>query len=90
MRAIRKVTSCELLPKQATRNNLIIYKNTYILKLLLNAVTTVIEQGISFCMPVSMKYAACELCHVLTLSINSSLLLKRCDPNQFFRSVNRW
>jgi hypothetical protein len=63
-------------------------KNTYILKLLLNLVTAGIEalvSGNKFCMPVSKKSAACELSHVLTPSINSSLLLKRCDRNQFFR-----
>jgi hypothetical protein len=31
-------------------------------------------------MPVSKKSAAIELSHVLTPSINSSLLLKCCDP----------
>jgi hypothetical protein len=34
--------------------------------------------------PVSNKSAAYELSHVLTPSINFSLLLKHCDPNQFF------
>jgi hypothetical protein len=63
----------------------------YILKLLLNVVITGIEalvSGVSFCMPVSEKSAACELSHVLTHSINS-LLLRHCDPNQFFY-INRW
>jgi hypothetical protein len=32
--------------------------------------------------------ATCELSHILTPSIKSSLLLKRCYPNQFFRYVN--
>jgi hypothetical protein len=41
--------------------------------------------GISFCMPVSKKSAACDLSHVLTPTITSSLLSKWCDPNQFFR-----
>jgi hypothetical protein len=44
-----------------------------------------LSRGLSFCTPVWMKSAACELSHVLTPSINSSLLLKRCDLNQFFR-----
>jgi hypothetical protein len=60
----------------------------HILKLLLNVVTAELRhlyQGISFCTPVSKKSAACEFSHVLTPSINSSLLLNHCDPNQFFR-----
>jgi hypothetical protein len=61
-----------------------IQKNMYILKLLLNIVTTGTEAlvilGNKFCMPVSKKSAACELSHILTPSINSSLLLKCCDP----------
>jgi hypothetical protein len=36
-------------------------------------------------MPVSNKSATCELSHVFTPSINYSLLLKHCDPNQFFQ-----
>jgi hypothetical protein len=44
MRAIRKVTSGELLKKQAMQKNIYIYtKNTYILKLLLNVVAAGIE-----------------------------------------------
>jgi hypothetical protein len=66
----------------------------YILKkLLLNAVATGIEAlilGNKFCMPVSSKSAVCELSQVLTPSINSSLLLKCCDPNQFYKYVNGW
>jgi dTDP-4-amino-4,6-dideoxygalactose transaminase len=46
--------------------------------------------GISFCMPVSEKSAACELSLILTPSISYSLLLKCCDPNQFFRYINKW
>jgi hypothetical protein len=43
-RAIRKVTSGELLAKQAMKRKLIIYKKSkYILKLLLNVVTAGIE-----------------------------------------------
>jgi hypothetical protein len=38
-------------------------------------------------MPKSKKSAACELAQVSTPSINSSLLLKRLDLNQFFRQV---
>jgi hypothetical protein len=43
-------------------------KNTYILKLLLNTVTTGIEAlvlGNKFFMPVTKKSAACELSHIL-------------------------
>jgi hypothetical protein len=43
MRDIRKVTSGELLTKQATRKKLLYIKITYILKLLLNVVTAGIE-----------------------------------------------
>jgi hypothetical protein len=44
MRAIRKVTSSELLTKQALKKkNLLDTKNVYILKLLLNIVTSGIE-----------------------------------------------
>jgi hypothetical protein len=55
-------------------------KNMYILKVLLNIVTTgiealVISGGISFCMPVSKKSAACELSHVLTPSINYYIIV---------------
>jgi hypothetical protein len=39
MRAIRKVTSSEVLTKQAIRKKIIIHKNIYILKPLLNVVT---------------------------------------------------
>jgi hypothetical protein len=61
----------------------------YTLKLLLDIVTVGIEEalvvlGNTICMPMSKKSAACEFSHVLALSINS-LLLKRCDPDQFFR-----
>jgi hypothetical protein len=40
MRAVRKVTSHELLRKQALREKKYYIKNTYILMLFLNAVTT--------------------------------------------------
>jgi hypothetical protein len=90
--AVRKSTSGELLTKQAMRKNLLYPKIMYILKLICNVVTAGTEAlvvwGISFCMPVLKKSAACELSHILKLSINS-LLLKRCDHNQFFRYVNR-
>jgi hypothetical protein len=36
------------------------------------------------------KLVTCELHHVLASSLNSSLFLKHCDLNQFFRWVNRW
>jgi hypothetical protein len=59
-------------------------KYTYILKLHLNPATSEIEKlvvwGNKFCTPVSKKFAACELIHVLTPSINSSLLLKQAVP----------
>jgi hypothetical protein len=61
----------------------------YILKLLLNIATAGIEGliilGNKFCMSVSKNSAACELSHVLTSSISSSLFLKSYDHNQFFR-----
>jgi hypothetical protein len=42
-RAMRKVTSGEMLTKQATSKKLLYTNNTYILKLLLNVVTAGIE-----------------------------------------------
>jgi hypothetical protein len=86
-RAIRKVTSSELLRKQATGKNYYIQKYIYILNVLLNLVTAGIEvlvSGDKFLYACVKESAACELSHVLTLSINSSLLLKRCDLNQLF------
>jgi hypothetical protein len=66
----------------------------YILKLILNVVTAEIEAfvilGKKFLYACVRKSAACELSHILTPSMNSSLLLKCYDPNQFFRYVNRW
>jgi hypothetical protein len=44
--------------------------------------------GISSCMPMSKKSAACELSHVLTPSINS-LLFKCCDHNQLIIQVGK-
>jgi hypothetical protein len=81
---IREVISGELLTKQAIKKHLLYTKNTYIFKRFLNLVTAG-NEALRFCMPVSKKSAACELSHVFTPSINSSLLLKRCDRNQFFR-----
>jgi hypothetical protein len=61
MSAIYKVTSGELLTKQAMRKQILLYtKNMYILKLLLNVVTAGIGAlvlGNNFCTPVSKKRA---------------------------------
>jgi hypothetical protein len=60
----------------------------YILKPLLNLVTARIEAFVSrsnFLYACVKEVRPCELNYVLTPSINSSLLLKSCDPNQFFR-----
>jgi hypothetical protein len=43
MRAVWKVTFIEMLTKQAMRKTILYTKNTYILKLVLNVVTTGIE-----------------------------------------------
>jgi hypothetical protein len=79
MRAIWKVTSSELLTKQAMRKKNVIYKKE-VLKLFLSVVTAGVEAlvllGNSLCIPVSKKSAVCELGHILTPSINSLLL--RC------------
>jgi hypothetical protein len=88
MRAIWKITSSEGLNKQAKRGkNCITYKRTYTLKLLLNEVTDGIEAlvilGNTFLY--ACACACMQLSHVLTPSINSSLLLNCCDLNQFFR-----
>jgi hypothetical protein len=58
------------------------------LKLLLNVVTAEIE---AFVILGSTFLYACvkEVSHVLTSLINS-LLLNRCDRNQFFMYINRW
>jgi hypothetical protein len=87
MRAIRKVTSGDQLTKQAMRNK----NNTYILKLLLNVVTagieTLIITGNKF-LYVCVKEICCLSAESrFEPSINSSLLLKRCDPNQFFNQA---
>jgi hypothetical protein len=61
-RAIRKVTSGELLTKQAMRKNVIIYRNMYILKLLLNVVTAGIDALVS---ENKVLYACVkEVCHL--------------------------
>jgi hypothetical protein len=65
-RVIRKITSGVLLTKQAITKDYYVPKNTYILvfKTFLSAVTPELRhlyRGISFCMPVSKKSAACEL-----------------------------
>jgi hypothetical protein len=55
------------------------------LKLRLSVVTAGIEVVASenkFLNAYVKESAACELSYILTPSINSSLLLKRCDPNQ--------
>jgi hypothetical protein len=66
MRTIRKVTSGELLTRQATRKKVIAFKIYYILHLFLNVVTPGIEalvSGNKYFMPVSTKFAACEFTH---------------------------
>jgi hypothetical protein len=75
------------MPAQEATRKILYTKNMYLLKLLLNVVTagieTLVMSGNKFCTPVSKKTAVCELSH-------SSLLLKCCDPNQFFGQENRW
>jgi hypothetical protein len=66
MRAIQKVTSGELLTKQAMRKYLLYMKNAYILKLLLNVVTTRIEALVS---GNKFLYAyAKEVCHLSSVT----------------------
>jgi hypothetical protein len=48
-------------------------------------IEALIVLGNKLCMPVSKKSVTCELSHILMPSINSSFLLKLCDPSQFFR-----
>jgi hypothetical protein len=66
-----------------------ILKTMYTGNLLLNAVIAGTEALVvwrnKFCMYVSKNYATCELSHVLTPLINSWLLLKLYNLNQFFR-----
>jgi hypothetical protein len=76
--------------KKIRKEKKILYtKNMVILKLILKVFTAGIEtfvvSGNKFYKPVSKNSAACEINHVLVTSINSSLLLNRCNPNQFFR-----
>jgi hypothetical protein len=89
MRTIRKVTSGELLTKQAARSKILMQKvPTYLSYFSMQSppeLRHLSYRRISFCMPVTKKSAGVELSHVLTPPINSSLLLKRCDPSQFFR-----
>jgi hypothetical protein len=86
-----EINYIELFTRQAMRKRMCyIQTNTYILKLILDVVTVKTEalviSGNKFCMPVSKNSAACEFSHVSSKpSISSSLLLKRSDPNQFFR-----
>jgi hypothetical protein len=88
--AIRKVTSDELLTKQTKRKKKLLYaKKSNTLKLLLNVVTAGSEALVAsrneYLHACVKKSAACDLSQALTPSINSSLLLKCCDPNQFSR-----
>jgi hypothetical protein len=80
-RAIRKVTSSELLTKQAVRKNVLYRKNTYILKLLLNLFTAGIEALV-----ISRNkflYAICELRHILYCETQKKLCRgiqnKKCE-----------
>jgi hypothetical protein len=61
--------------------------HTYILKLLLSVVTAGTDALVISGNKVLYAFVkeACKLSQILTPSINSSLLLKRCDRNQFFR-----
>jgi hypothetical protein len=69
--AARKVTPGALLTKQEMRKNCVIYKKcTYLSCFWTPPELRHLYWGISFCKPVSEKSAACELSHVLTLSIN--------------------
>jgi hypothetical protein len=94
-RAIWKVTLGDLLTNKQRENKFYYVKkyiHTYISYFSAQAAPKLRYLpcgGISFCMPVSKKSGACDFRHVLTPFI-SSLLLKLCDPNQFFRWVNRW
>jgi hypothetical protein len=89
MRAIWKVNSGDLLKTSNERKKCYyVQKQMYILKLHLNVVTAGIEalviSGNNFSYA-CVKSAVCELSHILRPSINSSLLVKCCVPNQFFR-----
>jgi hypothetical protein len=80
MTALQKVTSSEPLTKQAMRKKIVIHKkiHTY-----LSYFSPPELRPLSYWekLPVSKKTATCELNHVLTPSINSSLLLKHCVLN---------
>jgi hypothetical protein len=56
----------------------------YILKLLIHIVTAGIEALFISGNEFLYAYVKELCCHVLAPSINSSLLLKSCDLNQFF------
>jgi hypothetical protein len=90
-KAIRKVTSSELLTKQ-TMEKILYTKNMYIIKLLLNTVTARIAALGT--LENKLLYAcikeACELSHILMPSINSPLLLKRCDLQVSKQGVVAW
>jgi hypothetical protein len=78
--------------KTSNEKKIIIQKQQYILELLLNVVTTrteaLIVSGIKFLYACVKKFATCELSHVLTSSINSSLLFKPYDHNRLFRQYS--
>jgi hypothetical protein len=79
MSAIQKVAWAELLREQAMRIKMVLHTtNMFTLQLLFNVVTVRIETFVmsmdKFIMTVK------EVCHILTPSINSSLLLKCSDP----------
>jgi hypothetical protein len=88
-RAIQKVTSSELLAKQAMGKNHYMQKIcTYLSHFSTQSpleLKHLSHRGISFYIPVSKKPATCEFNHILTPSINFSLLMKHCDLNQYFR-----
>jgi hypothetical protein len=73
------------------RQKLLYTKNTYILKLILRVVTggtepfTVLGNKVLY----ACVKEHCKVSHILTPSINSTLLLKHCYLNQFFNQINR-
>jgi hypothetical protein len=89
-KAIRKVISGEVLIKQVIGEKLLYTKLHTYLKPLLSIVTATLRHlsylGNKFLYAcIKKESAACALSHFLTPSIKFSLLLKRCDPKQFFR-----
>jgi hypothetical protein len=75
MRVVRKVTSGELLTKQATRKKWLYMKNTYILLNVVTAGTGDLSYcGISVCIRESKKSAVCEISHILHFDILKKLL----------------